>query len=353
MTVSDNKIYKCTCCGEVHENPVNKFYKSTWSQLWNDNDKYCSICKKCLDKMFDDYSRRYKSDKIALMICCHYIDLPFYNSLYDSIVKNNSNFSIGMYSRQILNNKQYQYKTFINTLVDGELSKTDTDIREEKEVKWSKDEIENKKSCIEIVGYDPFEEYDESVRRVLFNELIKYFENDDDIADDTYKISQVIQIVNNNNQIRHCDITISSLNPVKDAGDIKTLNEIKSRLVASNDKIAKENEISVKNRSNKEVGKSTLGYLQRNLREINIKNAEENYYDQLRSDGTLWAVDMSTKAIYGNALFDENDKQEIYETNLKLVNKLQTELDDALEKKRLLQIEFDKLKEKEALKDGD
>lgn len=301
--------------------------------------------------MFDEYSRRYKSDKIALMICCHYLDIPFYNSLYDSIVKNNSNFSIGMYSRQILNNRQYQYKTFINTLIDGELSKTDLDVREEKETKWSKDEISNKSSCISVVGYDPFEEYDENVRRVLFNELIKYFENDDDIADDTYKISQVIQIVNNNNQIRNCDITISALNPVKDAGDIKTLNEIKSRLVASNDKIAKENEISVKNRSNKEVGKSTLGYLQRNLREMDIPNAEENYYDQLRSDGTLWAIDMSIKAIQGNALFDENDKQEIYETNLKLVNKLQADLDDITEKNRLMQVELDRLNQ--IVKEGD
>lgn len=338
MTISDGKIYRCTMCGSEHENPINKFYKSTWSQLWNDNDKYCPVCKKCLDKLFDEYSRRYKSDKTALMIICHYIDIPFYYSLYDSLVANNSNFSIGMYTRLVLNQRQYQYKTFVNTLIDKrELGVTEESFEREKEVKWTAEEIRNKEEAIHVVGYDPFDGYSSIDRKFLFGELIKYF--DDDIADDPYKLSQVIQIVNNNNQIRQYDLLISQLNPVKDANDIKSLGVLKKNCVDSNDKIAKENEISVKNRSNKDIGKSTLTYLQKYLRELDFKDAETNYYDQLKSEGTLWAIKMSNQAILQNGMFDENDKQEIFDTQRTLIQDLQSQLDAEREKNRMLLIE--------------
>lgn len=344
MTVSDNKIYRCTMCGAEHDNPINKFYKSTWSQLYNDNDKYCSVCKKCLDKLFDEYSRRYKSDKTALMIICHYIDIPFYYSLYDSLVKNNSNFSIGMYTRLVLNQKQYQYKTFVNTLIDKkELGITEDSFEVDKEVKWSNDELKNKNEAINIVGYDPFEGYASNDRRFLFNELVKYF--DDDIADDTYKLSQVIQIVNNNHQIRQYDLLISSLNPIKDANDIKMLGVLKKNCVDSNDKIAKENEISVKNRSNKDIGKSTITFLMKDLREKDFKKAEANYYDQLSSEGTLWAINMSNKAIKQNGMFDENDKQELFDIQRDLIQELQEKLDETMEKNRILVIENGELRQ--------
>lgn len=261
------------------------------------------------------------------------LDIPFYHSLYDSIIKNNNIFSMGLYCRQ-LNNKQYQFQSFQQTLLNKELNKTDNDVLEEKELKWTKDELKNKQNAIDIVGYDPFEGYPEIDRRFLFNELIKYF--DDDIAEDTYKLSQVIQIVNNNNQIRNYDVLITRLNPIKDANDIKNLNAMKSNLVASNDKIAKENEISVKNRSNKEIGKSTLTYLQKKLREMDFTKAEANYYDQLRSEGTLWGIDMSMKAIKQNTFFDENDIEDIKNIKTELVNELQNKVDDLMEEKRLL-----------------
>ena len=61
----------------------------------------------------------------------------------------------------------------------------------------------------------------------LFNQLFPYLE-DDDIADDTFKLSQILQVVDNNKQIRQCDLKIANLDPIKDANDIKTLNSIKN-----------------------------------------------------------------------------------------------------------------------------
>lgn len=119
---------------------------------------------------------------------------------------------------------------------------------------------------------------------------------------------------------------------------------MKTELVTSNDKIAKENEISVKNRSNKDIGKSTLTYLMRDLREKDFKKAEANYYDQLRSEGTLWAISMSNRSIRENGMFDENDQNEMFNTQRELIQKLQAQLDEELEKNRLLAIENKELK---------
>lgn len=337
----DSHIYRCLRCGAEHDNPTQKFYKSPWSDTFLKNDKYTSLCIKCVREKFSEYEKKYGT-QTACMIMCYKLDIPYYFSLFDSICKNNNTFSMGLYLRQI-NGRQYQYQDFSQSLLNGECGKSESEHEKDKEIKWSKEDIANRDTCISIMGYDPFEDYQEEDRRFLFNHLIPYLE-EDGISDDTYKLSQIVQIVNNNNQIRKCDKRISLLDAIKDSNDIKALNSIKKDLVFSNDKIAKENEISVKNRSNKEVGKSTLTCLQRELRKLNIPKAEENYYDQLRSKSTQWAANMSLKAIQENALFDEDEKQKIYDETLHTIAKVRLELDDEKEKNRLLQIEIDKMR---------
>ena len=213
----------------------------------------------------------------------------------------------------------------------------------DKQVKWSEQDLQNKKYAIEVIGYDPFEDYPEESRKFLFNQLSPYLEDDNNV-DDTYKLSQILQIIKNNNQIDICDKKMSILDPLKDADSVKVLNEIKNKLVQSNDKIAKENEISVKNRSNKDIGKSTLTYLMKDLRQKNFDKAEADYYDQLKSEGTRWAMELSVNAIQKNAYFDENDYNEIKDIRRELVDKLQSQVDDLMEDKRKLLLEIQNLK---------
>lgn len=309
------------------------------------NDRYATICIACVKEMFDTISRRYNSDRTACIMLCYMLDVPFYHSLFDSIVNNNSIFSIGLYMRQ-LNNRQYQFQNFSQTILQRELEKSEKDIRDEKESRWTPQEKRNAEEVIGALGYDPFDGYPAEDRRFLFSEFIKYL--DEDTMEDPYKMSQIIQIVNNNNQIRQSDLRIAQLDPSKDASVIKDLNGIKGSLVTSNDKIAKENEISVKNRSNKDVGRSTLTYLMRDLREKDFAQAEANYYDQLRSEGTQWAADMSFKAIKANSFFDENDKEEIFQIQREAIQKLQRQVDDLMEEKRLLIIEMDAIRAAQA-----
>lgn len=334
-------MYRCSRCGAEYRDPVHHFYKVTYSERYLKNNRYATLCVDCIKDMFDTMSRRYKSDRTACIMMCYTLDVPFYHSLYDSIVTNNSYFSIGLYMRQ-LNQRQFQYQTFQQTLLNRELEKTEKEVQEAREDKWTPAEKRNAQEVLSALGYDPFDGYPSEDRRFLFGEFIKYL--DEDTSEDPYKLSQIIQVVNNNNQIRQYDLRISGLDPIKDSGLIKELNAMKSTLVTSNDKIAKENEISVKNRSNKDVGRSTLTYLMRDLREKDFKKAEANYYEQLMSEGTQWAADMSFKAIKANGFFDENDKEEIFQIQREMVQKLQKQVDTLMEEKRLLLIEVDEWK---------
>ena len=82
----------------------------------------------------------------------------------------------------------------------------------------------------------------------------------------------------------------------------------------------------------------------RDLRQKDFDKAEADYYDQLRSPGTRWAVDMSITSIKQNGMFDENDKKEVYEMQLDLIDNLNQQLDEAKEKIRLLTKENDRLR---------
>lgn len=334
-------VYKCTRCGKTRTDPKGYFFMSKTSPLFTANELYTHICADCVNDLFFEMQTRYKDTKIALMIICCYLDVYFSEELYESI-KDNANLSFGNYTK-LLNGTQYKAKNFTTSLMELLRNglKGSQAIQEERETKWSVSELQNKNDAVAVIGYDPFEGYSEIARKFLFNELVKYF--DDDIADDTYKLSQVLQIVNNNNQIRQYDLVISSLDPLVDSSKIKDLNGLKKNLVDTNDKMAKENEISVKNRSNKEVGKSTLTFMMKDLREKGFTKAEANYYDQLKSEGSLWAENMSMKAIKQNGFFDENDTNEIKEINRIMVLDLQHQVDDLLEEKRLLLIKVQEL----------
>ena len=366
----------CNFCHEKKK--LTDFYISK-SPLFS-VDERVPICKDCV--ISASLNEDGTINDIELNKILKKIDRPYYKDLIESAIsgfKNEHSYveddKVQYYGKEILQRyfrliamRQDRDKSYEDSEKDNfihptsntpkstkeRIAKKYDDIKENKndyqptqksnnDVKWSEQDLQNKKYAIEVIGYDPFEDYPEESRKFLFNQLSPYLEDDNNV-DDTYKLSQILQIIKNNNQIDICDKKMSILDPLKDADSVKVLNEIKNKLVQSNDKIAKENEISVKNRSNKDAGKSTLTYLMRDLRQKDFDKAEADYYDQLRSPGTRWAVDMSITSIKQNGMFDENDKKEVYEMQLDLIDNLNQQLDEAKEKIRLLTKENDRLK---------
>ncbi len=340
-------LYKCSCCGKIVQEPEGKFFKVIQNSLYNGNDGFSNICTYCCDDFFARMREKYQDEKIALLVTCAEMGWFFSEKTYMQMKeKNSGDIRLGDYIKRLnlSQNKNLTFVDYVMASINSEQflrSKQEAD--EMMEENWTDEERKNVDTVIEVIGYDPFAGYQSSDRRYLFGELVKYLD-DEEVVDDNYKLSQIIQIVNNNNQIRQYDLIIAQLKPLTDSKDIQVLNEMKGKLVQSNDKIAKENEISVKNRSNKDIGKSTLTYLMRDLREKDFDRAEADYYDQLKSAGTRWAAEVSMNAIQKNTFFDENDMREINDIKRQMVIELQEKVDDLMEEKRQLLVEIQKLK---------
>ena len=342
----EDHVYRCTCCGKESSVGTKVFYKVTYSQSHKGNDGFAHICIDCTNNLFDYYRQKYGQAE-AVKIICAMLDVPYYRSLYDSIIKQNDKFSFGLYIRQI-NGVQYKGKTFALTLYEGELSVTEKEAEEEAEElaesNWTLEERRAKTEVRNLLGYDPFVGYAPKVRRKLFTELLGYLD-DDEIINDNYKIAQIIQIINNNEQINQYDIAISRSNIKRDVEEVQKLNSLKKELVMSNEKIAKENGISVKSRGDQRAGKGTLTGLMRDMRDKDIKEAEVNFYNQLQSEASRWAIDVSMRSMIENIQLGENDVNDIIEDQRARLINLQDENDALKEEKRLAKIKEQNLTE--------
>lgn len=331
-------------CGKEVDKPVGNFYKNSYSRDYKMNDGYVHICRNCVNELFEEYKTKYGDQRLAVMILCAKLDFPYFHSLYETVNVRNESFSFGMYTRQ-MNNNQYKGKTFATTLAEGELERTVKESVEESEEYWPVEERRAKNEVIKLMGHDPFEGYADKDRKYLFSEFLHYLD-DDELLADQYKVSQLIQLLNNNNQINDIDKAVSKLDPMKNIDDIKLLNSIKKDLVASSEKIAKENGFSVKSRGEQKSGRGTLTGLMRDMRDKDLDEVEANFYDQLLSNASRWATNISMQSMLENIQLDENDVNEIIDMQRDMVRKTQDENDILKEEKRLLKIKEYELEEK-------
>ena len=353
MSQVDN-IIRCPMCGKGKT--VKDFYRSN-SPLYTNNQGVMAWCKECSINTYDTYYNILKDIKKSVLITCMKFDIPFSEGDYDGATK------------QFVNNQKSHifkiYMTKINSLGAKNSGATGFDpkflfFRDdngkdiitnalESEVKTleyniqlSDEDLQIKEDVTRLIGYDPFDGYSNFDRKFLYNELISYL--DEDTLDDSFKLSQILQLVNNNNQVRKIDLVIATLSNdaktlISNQGEIKSLTTTKKSIVESTDKIAKENSISVKNRGDKKAGKSTLTYMMKDYRELGFEDAEVDYYDQLKAVGMKHAADISNKSILEQLRFDENDLDNLIKDQRVLIQDLQNQVDTLLEENRQLRIE--------------
>lgn len=344
---------RCTMCGKETINPEGKFYRLSYSDLHKANNHWSHICSSCINEEFRRLTNKY-DQKMAAILICAYLNVPYYDRLFTSVCEaHKDDMTFGYYVRRV-SNKQYSGKTFASTIIDQEFERRqrqeEEDLIAKKELDaaestWGLEERRAKNEVTTMMGYDPFDGYSPKVRRMLFPELLGYLD-DEELLNDSYRLSQVIQVVNNNYQINQCDIAISQLNPKSAIEEIKIFNQLKKELVASNEKIAKDNGISVKSKGNQRAGKGSLTGLMRDMRERGIESVNENYFNQLTSENSRWATNISMQSMMENCMFDENDVNDIIDYQRKNLEKLQTEKDTLEEEKRLLKVSENELNKK-------
>ena len=234
-------LYKCSCCGKVVQEPEGKFFKVIQNSLYNGNDGFSTVCTYCCDDFFARMRDKYQDEKLALLVTCGEVGWFFSEKIYMQMKeKDSGDIRLGDYIKRLnlSQNKNLTFVDYVMSSINNEQflrSKQESD--DMMEENWTEEERKNVETVIEIIGYDPFSGYQSSDRRYLFGELVKYLD-DEEVVDDNYKLSQIIQIVNNNNQIRQYDLLIAQLKPLTDAKDIQALNELKSNLIVRHNKFA-------------------------------------------------------------------------------------------------------------------
>lgn len=349
-----NKI-RCPMCGSniVESN----FYKSK-SPLYLSNNGKMVFCKKCVWQLYEKYYKNTNDIRTAIYITCLKFDIPFSESEFKGTIKQiNENpksnamktymtklNSLGTYNNELI---EFEPIGGFATTKDTETTNNNgkIDFKEiENKIELTKQDLLSKDDVIRLMGYDPFAGYSKFDQKFLYNELIPYL--DEETLDDNFKLSQIIQLVNNNNQIRKIDLVIAQMTSdtkslISNQGEIKSLQQTKYSIVQATDKIAKENSISVKNRGDKKAGKSTLTYMMKNLRELGFDNAETDYYDQCKSYGMKRVADISNKSIMEQLQFDENDYVDMLKEQREILQKLQEKVLDLEEENRKLYVEID------------
>ncbi len=344
---------ECIKC-KKQKNLLLQFY-STTSDLYP--DKKYPICKDCLTKNLPedqesmDYLEAVKN--ILADLNKPFLILVWEASILESRERKMNLF--GMYMKNIfLNYKDLTFKDseFIpqsksnreETIIpNSNGQKSNAIISQsnffEKDVELTEEDVKTQQDCIRLLGYDPFAGYSMFDRKFLYAELIPYL--DEDTLEDQYKISIIIQLLNNNNQIRKIDLLINKLSSdekslLTNSSEIKSLTSIKKEITNNNDKLSKENAIAIKHRGDKTAGKSTLTYLMKNYRELGFEDAEQDYYDQKKAYGMKLVADVSNRSIIEQLQFDENDVNDMLFTQRQLLQELQTKVSELEEENRQL-----------------
>jgi hypothetical protein len=323
------KEFSCTCCGETKKE--SEFYSSQ-SEIFKANSKMC-VCKDCLiNTVFEHYKEKYKGDEEAsLYRTCELLDIYYTEILIESSRKElekcgTDKSNVMKYYMKNIAMPQYKGMTFEDREIKHIHAK---EILYENELSLKSLSIEDQKSkddCLRMLGYDPFKGYELNDQKTIYNDLIPYL--DEDTLDDTFKISVILQIVNNNAQIRKANLAINGLSSgmdsmVKNSKDILSLTDMTTKWNQQNDKLSKENNIALKHRGGANSKNSTLGSMMKNLRELGFEKAEHDYYDMKKAYGMKFSADISNKSIMDIINFDDTKINDIIKTQRDSLQKAQ------------------------------
>lgn len=339
IQIDDESNITCVCCGNKRKN--SEFYMSKWSRIYNINEKRVPVCKTCLQKLIDEFTKQY-DEMTALKIACAVLDVPFDADIYANMIKDNSPFNIGSYMRQMQLN-QKQNKSFATTIIDKKLETPDIKEIQQANIRWSKKDKQNMNYVISTVGYDPFDSsgMSEDDRRYCYNTLARYCDIED-IKDDAHKMLGCIQITNSQLQVKKIDEMISSeLTSSADDNEnkIKSLTESKKKLQDIIAKIAADNNISSNFNKNSGHGKNTLSQKMKDMLEDGYEAICVNLYDIKTSDAIKQVADISNQSIMEQLNFDANDYSEMVKEQRELIVKLQEKCDELEEMNRNLKNE--------------
>lgn len=351
------KLTKITCAKHKATIGRSNFY------IAGDNTMFSGIgvipvCKSCLYKEVERYYEIQKDMKYTIYLMCRKIDVAFDSNMFEGATRDGTHSatkvfmnyitqynSLGLKNGTMLPFDEGEHPSFgvfatpQNKIPDEDTSKEFANVA----IKLTDRDLAVKQDVIKLLEYDPFEGYSEYDQKFLYNDLYGYF-GDEEVTEDQYLVSQILQIVNNNNQIRKFDYLVSQYTAdtdllIKNESKVKSISSMKKDIVANNDKISVSNAIAVGKRKGGNIKKSSLTVMMEYLRTLDFEDAEVDFYDQKKAYGMQMAADISMKAIAEQIQFDENDINEIIIEQRTMIKNMESKIADLEEKNRVLMTE--------------
>lgn len=333
------EVKKCNCliCGEEFDLTKSNFFSVKNTKRWNTFDGFAPFCKNCLEKRLEKLSREY-DERSAVIMMCNLLDLPFMNTVYVNYEINSKKFAIGEYIRTC-GLGQYVDKDFITSFFMGELS---LNVQNSEDVRWSNKDKRYKSRVLNIIGYDPFLEYSDDIRKNLFATTDDYL-NDESIVEDTHRLKTLVDMMVNQGQILTIDNNINRVLKEKvnlEQSNIKDLVDMKKSLMNINAKLAKENGIATSSTNKNTSGSSSLSYHVKQLNDIDFTAVEHNLFDIKTSEALKFISDISNKSIMNTLALGENEMLTMVQEQRKKVIDLENKVSDLEEKLRLANLEL-------------
>ncbi len=351
MTTSQeatDEKYLCYGCGKKQKR--SEFYSST--------DPFNTVgiipyCKDCLEKIARNYNNHYKEfgdvTKASLMAACERADVPYLETLWESSCKEVNDPSLkkpktNVWAAYIKNVKLRNYNGM--RWRDGDLFQETsngvaTPISEDRDVNPEVlEELEkNRRDVIKLIGYDPFEKEAEEDKPLLYAQLIGYIDGDGN-NDDMTRILDSIEIVRGYLQLQKLNDmsakAFANLAQTGQSGEIKNYMDTKKKVADVISQLAEQSCISQKHNKNSKKGENTWTGKIKMLKDLNLREAENNGFDIGTCRGMQQVLEISDASIMKQLALDESEWSDMVAEQRAKIVKLQSERDVYKEVNRIL-----------------
>lgn len=344
--------FLCHYCGEKKKK--EDFYSSSDPMVVTG---ITCMCKDCAKKIARNYNPKTESygdcTRQSIQDALERLDKPFLERVWiNSVNELNSGkckmtdlFSV--YMRQI-SNQSYKmlrwrdgdvFTSFRNDENKGEQTAESSEVERNQQIR--EEYHKNRDDVIRLIGYDPFEKEAEKDKPLLYSQLIGYLDISGDSNDDMMKVSSAISIVRGFLQIEKIDNMIADImkDPIKAAnnvGTMKSLQEMKQKVNSTVTNLAAESCLSLKNSKNATKGEDTFSGRTKKLKDMNLREMENNAFDIGTAAGMRQVADISNASILKQIHLDENDYTEMLGQQREMIVNLQRLADENAEKARIL-----------------
>lgn len=354
-TSADDRKYLCPYC--LKEKKKGEFYVCTDPKVLTGITSMCKDCVKKIALNWDENRQEYGAcTKKSVMDALEYIDRPFLENLWNSSYAEWANQESQLkrttiWDAYIKNVSMVQYRgmrwrdgDIFNTYVEDakQVAALESGNKEAAQTLIDSQEIsnefeKNRKDVIRLLGYDPFEGEKLEDQPLLYSQLIGYLDLGGD-NEDMMRISSAITIVRGFLQQTKLDDKIAKAmaNSNINASELKTLLDSKQKISSTISQLAEQSCLSLKHSKNASKGEDTFTGKTKKLKDMNLREAENNAFDIGTCEGMRQVADISNASILKQIHLDENDYTEMLGQQREMIVKLQRQADENMEKARVL-----------------